>query len=148
MDPDGANVQRVFKFKIEDWRTHPSWSPNGKRIAYVHVNLGEFTDTLYIATLGEEKQEKLAIDGDYPAWSPDGTEIVCSVNERLTLINVDTRKQKQLLRKKAPFWQRSPSWSAIGDKLAFSGNNHPLPVLLERDLHNAWRTNSHLHRQP
>ena len=31
-----------------------------------------------------------------------------------------------------------PSWSATGDKLVFSGNKHPIPAILDRDLHNAW----------
>ena len=54
-------------------------------------------------------------------------------------MNARTRKHERLLPKKALPWQEAPSWSATGDKLAFSGNNNPLPVILDRDLHNAWK---------
>ena len=40
---------------------------------------------------------------------------------------------------KALRWQFEPSWSASGDKLAITGNRHPLPVILDRDLHDAWK---------
>ena len=29
MNSDGSNVRRVFKRKIEAWRTTPTWSPDG-----------------------------------------------------------------------------------------------------------------------
>ncbi len=76
------------------------------------------------------------IGGTDPAWSPDGTGIACSIDERLTFVNLRTRARKQLLPQKAIQWQRLPSWSATGNKLAFSGNNHP--VALDRQQRNEW----------
>ena len=76
-------------------------------------------------------------------WSPDGTEIAYSVDQpfasQLTFINVQTRAQEQPLPKKALIWQYDPSWSAVGDRLAFTGNKHPIPPILDGDLHNAWK---------
>ena len=126
MDPDGTHVRRVFKFKIEEWRQGPTWAPDGKRIAYARVNRGKRTRILYMASLGEQEEEPL-VNGSFPAWSPAGTEIACSVRERLTLINVRTGAQKQLLPKHVRSFQRYPSWSAAGDKLAFAWNKHPVP---------------------
>ena len=131
MDPDGSNVRRVFKFKIEAWRTSPTWSPDGKRFAYEHLDWNDLTSILYIATLGEQEPEEFLLNTWYPAWSPDGTEIAYTAHHlntrRLTLIDIRTRKQKRLIPKKAVAWQNQPSWSAAGDKLAFSWNNNPLP---------------------
>ena len=140
MNADGSRVRRVFKFKIEDWRTTPTWSPDGKQIAYEQINWRK--RAIYVATLGEQEAAPI-VKGSYPAWSPDGTEIACSVGHplgaRLTFINVHTLEQEQPLPKKGVPWQYNPSWSAAGDRLAFSGNKHPLPALLDRDLHNAWK---------
>lgn len=143
MDPDGSNVQRVFKRKIEAWRISPSWSPDGKQIAYIQRDYsGGGTSGMYILTLGEQEPEFIGKFSS-PAWSPDGTEIACETaqpgREWIILMNTRTRKHERLLSKKALPWQENPSWSAIGNKLAFVGNNNPLPVILDRDLHNAWR---------
>ena len=63
-------------------------------------------------------------------------------------INVRTREEEQPLPDEAFPWQFDPSWSALGDKLAFSGIRHPLPVIWDRDLHNAWKNKQYdLHRQ-
>ena len=141
MDADGANVRRVYKIKITDWRESPAWSPDGKQFAYISTDRIRMRSSLYLGTFGEEDAERLPY-GNSPAWSPDGSEIVCSEPHQfgslLTFINVRTRKREQPLPDKALRWQRQPSWSAAGDILAISGNKHPLPVILDRDLHNAW----------
>lgn len=138
MDPDGSNIRRVFKKEV--YKKNPTWAPDGKSFAYAHVDWGKLTSTLYIATLGEQRVTEFILHGKNPAWSPDGTEIACSVDERLTLINVRTRSQKRLLPKKALFWQHHPSWSAAGDKLAFSWNNNPIPpAAAERPIWDAWQ---------
>ena len=145
MDPDGSNVRRVFKFKIEAWRTSPTWSPDGKRFAYEHLDWNDLTSTIYIATLGEQEPEEFLLNARYPAWSPDGTEIAYTAHHlntrRLTLIDIRTRKQKRLIPKKAVAWQKQPSWSAAGDKLAFSWNNNPLPPphIVDVKIWDAWQ---------
>ena len=142
MNPDGTNIRRVFRKKIEARRISPSWSPDSKQIAYSHLdfNVGG-TNGTYIATLGEQEEERIGNYGS-PAWSPDGTEIACRGNEAggswLILFNVSTRKHERVLPKKTLQWQAGPSWSAAGDKIAFTGNKHPIPAILDRELHNAW----------
>ena len=139
MTPDGSNVRRVFKFKVEEWRTDPTWSPDGKQFAYESINWGRLEITLHIATFGEQESE-FFVEGSFPAWSPDGTEIACTVGSRLTLINVRTGAQKQLLPKNVESFQRFPSWSAAGDKLAFAWNKHPLPPPdADRNVHAEWK---------
>ena len=126
MDTDGSDVRRVFKFKTKEIRRNPTWSPDGKQIAYDQGNFDTLIFHTYIATLGKENEERLAHGSD-PAWSPDGTEISYNVRSRLALVNVRTQEQRLLLPKKAIAHQRASSWSASGDKLAFAWNNNPLP---------------------
>ena len=118
MDPEG-NVQRVFEKSAD--RRHPTWSPNGKQIAYRRLDGG--VGYVYIATSDGKHEERLAIGGT-PAWSPDGTEIAYVTRvgpERLNiyLLNLRTRKQKHFFPPDDISTAREPVWSPDGEKLAF-----------------------------
>ena len=143
MDPDGSNIRRVFKKKAKGWRSDPTWSPDGKHFAYSYTDWDRFEFGLYLGTFGEEDVDPIG-NGGSPVWSPDGSEIAYHISPHpqtslLTFINVRTRETEQPLLTKALRWQFQPSWSALGDRLAFAGNKHPLPVILDKDLHNAWK---------
>ena len=143
MNPDGTNVRRVFKKKIKAWRGYATWSPDGKQFAYVSMDRTRLRSELYLGTFGEEDAELLP-RCVFPAWAPNGPEIACHISpqpqtSRLTFINIHTRETERPLPTKALRWQFEPSWSASGDKLAITGNRHPLPVILDRDLHEAWK---------
>ena len=142
MDADGANVQPVFKEKTHVWRTAPTWSPDSKQFAYQNVDWNFIKGGLYLGTFGKEGAEFIA-KYNTPEWSPDGSEIVCSEHHaqgaRLTFINVHTREVEQPLPDEALPFQFESSWSAAGDRLAFAGNKHPLPAILDRDLHRVWK---------
>ena len=123
MDPDGSNVRRLFKKEV--YRGRPAWAPDGTQIAYMHLRWDIDEYPIYIATLGEQKEEELIMNAHNPAWAPDGTEIVCSISARLTIINVRTGKQKRPLSRKVADWQLQPSWSDVGNKIAFTGHKDP-----------------------
>lgn len=123
MDADGGNVEKVFKQTAR--RENPTWSPDGKQIAY------ERGGAIYIATIGKQMEELVA-NGFDPAWSPDGREIALTLNpfgsHRLVLLNIHTRRQRQVLPQGVSAWQANPAWTVMGDKLSFSWNKNPLPV--------------------
>ena len=129
MDPDGSNVRRVFKkeFRGRTDRGDPTWSPDGKQFAYMYKNWDQDIYSIYTATLGEQEEEFL-VNGFDPVWSPNGKEIAYHITALLTFVNVRAEKQERLLPRKTMYWQLQPSWSAAGDKLAFSGNKNQLPL--------------------
>ena len=108
MDADGGNVRRVFKRKIEVWRTRPTWSRDSKQFAYQCVDWNFIKGGLYLGTFGEEDAEFIA-NYNTPEWSPDGSEIACSehhpLGARLTFINIHTREEEQPLPDEALLFQ-------------------------------------------
>jgi len=100
MNPDGSDIRRAFKRKRKINRSHPTWSPNGKQIAYRAIDWNCSRSTIYLATLGKEKEEELVIGGTDPAWAPDGTGIACSIEERLTFVSTHGRENNSYLRKR------------------------------------------------
>ena len=142
MDADGANVRRVLKKKIKAWRTAPIWSPDSKQFAYWLKDWNFIKGGLYLGTFGEEDDEFIAKCNE-PAWSPDGSIIAGSIAEepgaRLIFINIHTREVERPLPNEALLFQFGPSWSAAGDRLALAGNRHPIPAILDRDLHREWK---------
>ena len=137
MDPDGSNIRRVFKKELKRPNTRrdgPTWSPDGKQIAYMYTNWDKDIDIIRITNLGEQEESFLA-NGLSPAWSPDGAEIAYSPLEdgKITLIDVRTGAQKRILPRKELGGQLMPSWSASGGKLTFAWNNNPLPPDLKQE---------------
>ena len=78
MDADGGNQQRLTENRKNDM--YPSWSPGGKRIAFVSDRKGDFANyDIYVMDADGGNQQKLTNDrGDdwLPSWSPDGERIV------------------------------------------------------------------------
>ena len=63
MNIDGSNVRRVFKDELKGstYRDRPTWSPDGRQFAYMHINWDNDTYAIYIATLGEQAEDFIAM---------------------------------------------------------------------------------------
>ncbi len=131
MDADGTDVRRVFDEATH--RSAPTWSPDGKWIAY---QKGRWHDNreLHIASIDDRVEQRITWVGHAvadPSWSPDGTEIAFVVNvpfidgigplvnTKIVFFNVQTRVEESFLPEKLPLME-TPAWSPIGDVIAFS----------------------------
>jgi dipeptidyl aminopeptidase/acylaminoacyl peptidase len=125
VSPDGSGLRRLTDDPGADF--DPSWSPDGRRIAYRHEGGGgDASAEIYVMNAnGSQKHNLTRRPGQdhSPAWSPDGRRIAfASVRggpmPRIWVMNADGSKQRRVTRVSGEY----PAWSADGRKIAFDGN--------------------------
>lgn len=105
MNADGSDVYRLTHHDRSDLNTPyllPTWSPNGKQIAFITMGHNP-ADLLFIMNSNGEDLTQLASDVDGyepPAWSPRGDQIayVSRPGEMLTLRRTDGSEVTPLVR--------------------------------------------------
>ena len=119
MDADGGNQQRLTNNDRFD--TSPSWSLDGKRIAFVG------NGDIYVMDADGGNQQRLTEDrnGDQdPSWSPDGKHIVFRSNRagnmEIYVIGADGDNQRNLTNNDRT--DEEPSWSPDGKHIVFRSN--------------------------
>lgn len=76
--PDGSGERRIYTPVGDDAPLDPSWSPNGRQIAYVP---GGRHGGLWVMDANGGTRRRVATgagDALFPSWSPDGSRIVFS----------------------------------------------------------------------
>ena len=127
MDDDGGNLQRLTNHPDSDF--HPSWSPDGKWIAFlsrrdqVRSKHGIAAE-IYVMDAGGGNPQRLTNDlhDDYhPSWSPNGKQIafasVRDGNTDIYVIDADGGNEQRLTNN--PLYDYSPSWSPDGERIVF-----------------------------
>lgn len=123
MDPDGTNVRRLTRKPGAD--TGPSWSPDGRLIAFVRGTAGVWI----MRADGSHARRVANITGSVetaPAFSPDGTRLVFSAgrtgHRQLWAVGLDGKGLHSVSRPhsdgRAPDWQpagKDPQILATGD---------------------------------
>jgi len=124
-------VVRSFSFESLISLSSPSWSPDGRGIAFSGVGYGGRPD-LYLLSLPEGTLRNLTDDiysDRNPSWSPDGHRIAFSSDRtmfgaegfhNLFAYNVEDGRIVQLTYGRHNDY--TPSWSPEGDRLAFSSD--------------------------
>ena len=132
MDADGDNQRRLTNNPATD--TQPSWSPDGKKVAFTSYRNG---GNIQIFVMDSDGQNPVRLTDEVwdqnPSWSPDGQKIAFTGYRDAGLGNgtwdidiyvmdPDGKNRKRLTR--IPGNSFNPSWSPDSQRIAFenSGN--------------------------
>ena len=134
MDNDGGNPRRLTNNPAKDLA--PSWSPDGKRIAFISDRDGHpdrapgwFTDEIYVMDADGGNEQNLTnhpSDDRSPSWSPDGTRIAFQSyrdndrnhNIEIYVMAADGSNLQRLTNNLAA--DEDPAWSPDGKRIVFS----------------------------
>ena len=115
MSAAGTNRVRLTTGKGDT--SSPTWSPDGKRIAFSDLNKagGRRYDIYVIDTDGNGLRKLIGSPSDdlSPAWSPSGSQIMFERDGSLWTARPGGKKQKRLRA------GTSPAWSFDGRRIAF-----------------------------
>ena len=118
---------KIIKRLTKSWGSDvsPTWSPDGKRIAFVSNRSGN--PQIYVKDLESGRVDRFTYQGRYntqPSWSPKGDRIVYSGMEggrnNIYVAGFDGRPPAQLTRDAGN--NESPSWSPDGSMIVFSSD--------------------------
>ena len=137
MDADGDDVQQLTPERDGRSSGQPTWSPDGRQIAYVHgasVDSGvpsRFGGLFVMKADGSDVRRLTQGHADTdPAWSPDGREIAFTRGVKLggspTEANTDiyvtdlAGGASRRLTRTAHLFEEAPAWSPDGSRIAFA----------------------------
>ncbi len=134
-DADGYNAQILLE--SPEPLLSPSWSPDGKKIAYVSFE-GK-NSAIYIQDiLSGQRQRVSAFEGinSSPDWSPDGSRLAMTLskdgNTEIYVMNLNDKSLQRLTRHGGI--DTEPSWSPNGQKLAFTSDRSGGPQIYEINI--------------
>ena len=131
-DSDGYNAQPVLQSPHEPIMS-PSWSPDGKSIAY--VSFESKLPAIYLQNLSTGQREVLSartgINGA-PAFSPDGKSLAMTLssapgNPDVYVMNLATKKLTRITTSDAA--DTEPVWSPDGQSLYFTSDRGGTPQI-------------------
>ena len=134
-DSDGAN-EKVLLSSSEPIIS-PSWSPDGKRMAYVSFETG--IAKVFIQEIASGKREAVLSQDTQissPSWSPDGKYLSLTLyqdgNAEIYILRLRDRTLTRMTNQFAI--DTESSWSPKGNKILFTSGRSGSPQIYELDL--------------
>jgi dipeptidyl aminopeptidase/acylaminoacyl peptidase len=126
VQPDGSDRRQITDFGTND--THPSVSPDGGTIAFVH-QLEDVSPAIATIPIGGGTPTWLTdpqlFVTDGPSWSPDGTKIAFAAHDdqtqRIYVMEADGSRPRPVTGQDV-FWPEGAAWSPDGTLIAFSAS--------------------------
>ena len=132
-------VERSGRSRVVAARGHvPSWSPDGRRLAYVATGAAGESELHVVDADGRHRSpitRSRGADEVAADWSADGRRLVVERNLRLLVIGADGRGERVLTS------GTSPVWAPKGDRIAFVSDRSGSENLyvIGADGHGLWR---------
>ena len=120
-DADGRNVRRVTG---DGFAAVPSWSPDGRQLAYVRAEAGK-PKVWNLWTVDVESGEARRLTSHKVgqpwggAWFPDGRRIAYSHENRLVVRSLDDNRTRSYEGPRKNSWIRTPAVSPDGNRIIF-----------------------------
>ena len=144
MDADGGNQLNLTNNPGRD--ISPSWSPDGKRIAFSSDRDNPQNSEIYVMDADGQNEQRLTNnpnEDQYPSWSPDGKRMVFSarreghfksdfgITDEIYVMDADGENQQRLTENRAV--DQWPSWSPDGKRIAFYSRRDGNPEIYVMD---------------
>jgi len=146
--PQGSNDAERYQLKVADSDGHnpqialrsaqpimsPSWSPDGKRLAYVSFESKH--PEVFIQDMNTSQRRSVSklpgINGA-PAWSPDGKKLALTLSHKgnpdIYVLDLASGKRRQLTRSFAI--DTEPTWTPDGKQVAFTSDRGGRPQIYQ-----------------
>lgn len=127
IDINGRNPIQISNDAMPEM--HPTWSPDGKHIAYCRMDSSRGGSTIWVADIDNPGVKRLIGEGMFPTWSPNGDRIAyqrarARGSRWFSIWTVELKDDEVLFPTEVAVRPDSalitPAWSPEGTQLAFS----------------------------
>jgi TolB protein len=125
MDADGTNQRQLTR--AGELSEYPTWSPDGRALAFSGNRGGDFEVVRIDVTGGEERNlTNTPGDDKWPAWSPDGKQIAYISDDDVFVMATDGSNPRNVSRTTG-LYENHPTWTPDG-RLTFLQHGESGPV--------------------